>query len=86
MADGVRVGFDLAAFALDDDGVVTQEPAGFAVFRLITGMEDALQATAGTERIEDARQGVDGGAQAEGVAQVDHPLQLRRPGAEGNEG
>ncbi|MCY1531985.1 hypothetical protein D9M68_672270 [compost metagenome] len=28
---------------------------------------------------------MDGGAQAEGVAQVDHPLQLRCPGSEGDE-
>lgn len=43
VGDDVRVDFDLAAFALDDDGPVAEQAAGLAVGFLVTGVEDALQ-------------------------------------------
>ncbi|MNE68247.1 hypothetical protein D3C80_1638990 [compost metagenome] len=55
------------------------------MFRLVARVEDALQAAAGAERIEDAGKGVDGRAQAKRVTQVDHALKLWCPGAQWNE-
>ena len=52
------------------------------VYPLVAGMEDALQAAACAQRVEDAGQGVNGRAQAEDIAQVNHALQLRGPVAQ----
>ncbi|MNP40296.1 hypothetical protein D3C76_1339270 [compost metagenome] len=85
VAGAVGIDFDFAAFALDHYGVIAEQLAGLTVHPLVAGMEDALQAATRAERVEDARQGVDRGTQAEGIAQIDHPLQLRCPGSEGDE-
>ncbi|MNF90687.1 hypothetical protein D3C84_732650 [compost metagenome] len=79
VAAGIRVDLDFATIALDHDGGVAEQPAGFTMHRLVAGVEDALQAATGAQRIEHAGQGVNGRAQAQGVAQVDHPLQARCP-------
>ncbi|MCY1399877.1 hypothetical protein D9M71_149450 [compost metagenome] len=79
MAGTVGIDLDFAAIALDHDGAVAEQAAGIAVYGLVTGVEDTLQAAACAQRIEDAGQRVDRRAQAQGVAQVDHALQLRGP-------
>ncbi|MCY1429429.1 hypothetical protein D9M71_453460 [compost metagenome] len=86
MTVGVRVDLDLAAIALDHDGGITEQSTGVAMHGLITRVENALQAATGAQRIEDPRQGVDRRAQAQGVAQVDHALQLWRPVHQWHEG
>ncbi len=83
--DVVRVHLDFAAFALDDDGVVTEQCAGLAMSVLITGVEDALQPAARAQWVEQACQRMHWGAQAEQVAHVDHALQHGHPGAQRDE-
>src|SRR5450830_322168 len=54
VADSVGVDLDLTAIALDHNHIVTEQAAGIAVYTLVTGMEDALQAAAGVQRVEQA--------------------------------
>nr|GFA76659.1 hypothetical protein [Tanacetum cinerariifolium] len=79
MADRVRVDFNFAAVAFDHNRVVAQQTAGVAMHGLIARVKNTLQTAACAQRVENARQRVNWRAQAEGVAQVDHALQLRRP-------